>query len=168
MCGEHLVDYRARRAEPGSSPHVRGALGGTVTIIARGGIIPACAGSTRNANLSNANLWDHPRMCGEHPLFGRRWRVKQGSSPHVRGAHRTFWTSEHSCGIIPACAGSTSNVLDFRTFLWDHPRMCGEHLSVVKRLFQRLGSSPHVRGALAEPVEYAADGGIIPACAGST
>ncbi len=87
MCGEHLVDYRARRAEPGSSPHVRGALGGTVTIIARGGIIPACAGSTRNANLSNANLWDHPRMCGEHFIEQTDAPRIVGSSPHVRGAH---------------------------------------------------------------------------------
>ena len=91
---------------------------------------------------------DHPRMCGEHfvaKVFDSCWL---GSSPHVRGAL--------DGNVGPA------------TVRRDHPRMCGEHkrrdaLKVVSR-----GSSPHVRGAQTEVLCLGGDGGIIPACAGST
>ena len=51
-------------------------------------------------------------------------------------------------GIIPACAGSTLDLIDTATGNRDHPRMCGEH---------------------ATPRTDTPDStGIIPACAGST
>ena len=92
------------------------------------GIIPACAGSTRNMKPCES--------------------VARGSSPHARGAQRsvTFMLAprrdhprmrgEHHCngcghefghGIIPACAGSTQM-----------NGLAGRHV---------MGSSPHARGA---------------------
>ena len=87
-------------------------------------------------------------MCGEHLYPVSKHPELQGSSPHVRGAL--------DGNVGPA------------TVRRDHPRMCGEHkrrdaLKVVSR-----GSSPHVRGAQTEVLCLGGDGGIIPACAGST
>ena len=50
----------------------------------------------------------------------------------------------------------------------DHPRMCGEHGGVDAGDCAEQGSSPHVRGALAQVVREFVRIGIIPACAGST
>ena len=71
-------------------------------------------------------------------------------------------------GIIPACAGSTHSNRFGDFSLGDHPRMCGEHLGGVPMWMMSGGSSPHVRGARHAWSEFRADGGIIPACAGST
>ena len=46
--------------------------------------------------------------------------------------------------------------------------MCGEHHSSSSATHCKLGSSPHVRGALADVVGCGRSRGIIPACAGST
>ena len=56
----------------GSSPRMRGALGFIVADYLSGGIIPAYAGSTGKLKLGVGIIWDHPRVCGEHPLA---WRV---------------------------------------------------------------------------------------------
>ena len=109
MRGEHCNDERGR-------------------VLARG-IIPACAGSTSAMLAFDSRIWgssphargartrgagrdrrprDHPRMRGEH------------------GIHRVVVQSR--VGIIPACAGSTTVSMSWRT--------------------KRPGSSPHARGAL--------------------
>ena len=72
------------------------------------------------------------------------------------------------CGIIPACAGSTSVPIIGPPPIRDHPRMCGEHAMAVQGKPIRPGSSPHVRGALTQCVVRHDFLGIIPACAGST
>ena len=87
-------------------------------------------------------------MCGEHHRVRRCPFPQEGSSPHVRGALSLTLSARMLVGIIPACAGSTEHDLCCLVFLWDHPRMCGEH-------------------ALALQV-YEKGRGIIPACAGST
>ena len=74
-------------SNPGSSPHVRGALVEEGVLVGVHGIIPACAGSTSEGPELGGTAWDHPRMCGEH----YRQRVHYGFKK----------------GIIPACAGST-------------------------------------------------------------
>ena len=112
-----------------------------------------------------------------------------GSSPHVRGALFCLARSSFDGGIIPACAGSTGPCPASRGRIRDHPRMCGEHAMAIAEAVSVLGSSPHVRGALADakPASPKSSGssphvrgapgwrpsvidvpGIIPACAGST
>ena len=147
---------------------MRGARNSNTSLAMWLGIIPACAGSTAALRSRSVDYRDHPRMCGEHRLVERPADLEQGSSPHVRGApyhvRRTWWRR----GIIPACAGSTCRIRLLPASRRDHPRMCGEHSVFVARITLKLGSSPHVRGALQIALVNIRGQGIIPACAGST
>ena len=107
-------------------------------------------------------------MCGEHWSRLDLGALSQGSSPHVRGAHRTCTRCPAAAGIIPACAGSTRFLASRHTQARDHPRMGGEHHLSGHSGLCRPGSSPHVRGAPGLEDDYPVPNGIIPACAGST
>ena len=113
MCGEHIYAAQFEARNEGSSPHVRGAPLVCLPVAPGGGIIPACAGSTRADPGAGRGDRDHPRMCGEHNISQLPASSPQGSSPHVRGA---------PCSR--AGLDSTSG---------DHPRMCGEHQSRRRR-----------------------------------
>ena len=147
MCGEHALLHMITRTLSGSSPHVRGAHPSIVASIAVTGIIPACAGSTTRCRSCPPAIRDHPRMCGEHLRPPGRTRTVLGSSPHVRGARRGHAMSTMTAGIIPACAGSTLTGGRAMGRIWDHPRMCGEHVRMMRVTAVKWGSSPHVRGA---------------------
>ena len=151
MCGEHLDAGSEQKPCPGSSPHVRGALLRLLIAATIGGIIPACAGSTFLLTRRTGSARDHPRMCGEHKWTNTLTSRCTGSSPHVRGA--PWWPDGIPLrpGIIPACAGSTSSGYGDCSSVWDHPRMCGEHLHDAVTNACRQGSSPHVRGARFKP-----------------
>ena len=126
--GSTAVLYNAAAETLGSSPHVRGALSsgrrpstpardhprmcgehrqGPLHLLPALGIIPACAGSTRERFKAENDrkgssphvrgaleavgpdaelIGDHPRMCGEHPAVTASEVPAGGSSPHVRGA----------------------------------------------------------------------------------
>ena len=132
------------------------------------GIIPAYAGSTSRCAADGTLPRDHPRVCGEHDLFGKRqWRVK-GSSPRMRGAPGKTIVMTAWLGIIPAYAGSTTFAALVRRGSRDHPRVCGEHVTANNILNASEGSSPRMRGAPPSPPSSAAGEGIIPAYAGST
>ena len=66
VCGEHGRRIPARCSTWGSSPRVRGTLGGIKIINSHPGIIPACAGNTHRATTRHIARRDHPRVCGEH------------------------------------------------------------------------------------------------------
>ena len=168
MCGEHPNAPHSPPMLLGSSPHVRGAQTHLRRVRLRLGIIPACAGSTSFSFGGLVFPWDHPRMCGEHDLLSFLTATFSGSSPHVRGAHHARNATVNQPGIIPACAGSTMRYSACAPLVRDHPRMCGEHLSHESRADERLGSSPHVRGARLRGGGLSSISGIIPACAGST
>ena len=107
MRGEH--DYYSSLSDTteGSSPHARGAPRRPGPQGVRGGIIPACAGSTAKDVWKAGQEGDHPRMRGEHSGESPAWGMSQGSSPHARGARRLRRRGARRAGIIPACAGST-------------------------------------------------------------
>ena len=86
-------------------------------------------------------------MCGEHRCYDRPVCSREGSSPHVRGAHEIAGGYCLVLGIIPACAGSTYSQMLNIALSRDHPRMCGEHVVDGACLALVSGSSPHVRGA---------------------
>ena len=107
MCGEHYFGDTLDSAVWGSSPHVRGARFSSVVLWDLAGIIPACAGSTTCVSWREYWPRDHPRMCGEHFQHYDVPLEPEGSSPHVRGAHRLMVPTPVRSWIIPACAGST-------------------------------------------------------------
>ena len=70
--------------------------------------------------------------------------------------------------ITPACAGKrwAESVQAFR--LEDHPRVCGEKLTMQRKRRMRLGSPPRVRGKDHHHLMTAARERITPACAGKS
>ena len=168
MRGEHPFPPVRAALRWGSSPHARGALDALHMASLKGGIIPACAGSTDCADTKGARRKDHPRMRGEHRACQKLRRLSWGSSPHARGAPEITSTTRVIAGIIPACAGSTFYKREQLFQLGDHPRMRGEHSCIISVSAGRWGSSPHARGARLRGMIKLLKGGIIPACAGST
>ena len=71
------------------------------------GIIPAYAGSTSLARGGFGRPADHPRIRGEHIRGMSVKELKQGSSPHTRGAPPRRLDVHVRKRIIPAYAGST-------------------------------------------------------------
>ena len=168
MRGEHGHAPEVGDKFEGSSPHARGARPCTILVSNLIRIIPACAGSTKPEARSFFSWGDHPRMRGEHATSRLHPRTVVGSSPHARGAHFESYAATASSRIIPACAGSTKALPSFWTSCPDHPRMRGEHLSILWQTPGSPGSSPHARGARVHGFNNAIRRGIIPACAGST
>ncbi len=65
-CGEHRSGALRLVKRMGSSPRMRGTLGGCASDDRLRGIIPAHAGNTSKGRESPAAPGDHPRACGEH------------------------------------------------------------------------------------------------------
>ena len=107
-------------------------------------------------------------MRGEHRRPGSDHGLAGGSSPHARGAPHAMIANRRFVRIIPACAGSTHLRRGSHRQSWDHPRMRGEHITVVMSGMRVSGSSPHARGAQSADKLVVENQGIIPACAGST
>ena len=112
------------------------------------GIIPAYAGNTA-----------HPRRPGHHD---------RGSSPRMRGTHAFGNGRLDLPGIIPAYAGNTCRPYRRAQYTWDHPRVCGEHMTGFAQGLNTGGSSPRMRGTQATGVVHDRAFGIIPAYAGNT
>ena len=91
-----------------------------------------------------------------------------GSSPRMRGTHDGMYEYRCHLGIIPAYAGNTESWCMWFRPAGDHPRVCGEHIYVTNPDLLDSGSSPRMRGTLAEEAKVQALNGIIPAYAGNT
>ena len=168
MRGVHIMASIRSISIQGSSPHARGPLVYLPIVGGDLGIIPACAGSTRLGSGCPGRHRDHPRMRGVHffvpsPLF-----LVIGSSPHARGPPVDGGGYEGRIGIIPACAGSTSDSAARVPHDQDHPRMRGVHIKPRPPAIRLRGSSPHARGPHRGGKDRSLCQGIIPACAGST
>ena len=111
VCGENENRDRRRLTLYGSSPRVRGKQAHVTMRFSNEGLIPACAGKTCPPPPRAYQSPAHPRVCGENPSPTCRPQHPRGSSPRVRGKRnqRIKVKSEH--GLIPACAGKTSQVL---------------------------------------------------------
>ncbi len=168
MRGEHRSPPRSVLRSLGSSPHARGAPGRCDRGGRHGGLIPACAGSTRPHPRCSTSARAHPRMRGEHSSAFGVAPMLGGSSPHARGARRQARGGSVLQRLIPACAGSTPRPRCTRLPRSAHPRMRGEHSPWALPLAWICGSSPHARGAQVLDVPDGVLVGLIPACAGST
>ena len=132
------------------------------------GIIPAYAGNTPLLVVTPTEPWDHPRVCGEHDRCRRDKCVQRGSSPRMRGTRfgRAGRYARH--GIIPAYAGNTQHASPRLTYPGDHPRVCGEHVPLLRLVLLMRGSSTRMRGTPNHSRSGVAQRGIIPAYAGNT
>ena len=146
MRGEHDHHPKHRSGHVGSSPHARGTRRHQYQCQRQPGIIPACAGNTASHTPTSRRRWDHPRMRGEHCCTWASIPAMTGSSPHARGTPFIRSYSASSTGIIPACAGNTSQRDRGPDTGRDHPRMRGEHPYGAMSRTSGKGSSPHARG----------------------
>ena len=145
--GEHGLCNLGPEAEPGSSPHTRGAQGQIHLNSTGDRIIPAYAGSTDPEWRPGRGRADHPRIRGEHTYANMEQESILGSSPHTRGARLGRRHPPAQDGIIPAYAGSTRRKYHRSRHPADHPRIRGEHCPWRKPKALHFGSSPHTRGA---------------------
>ncbi len=125
--GEHEEVTPFSLVTAGSSPLTRGAPNTRCEIVASTRLIPAHAGSTRDA--LHRPLWQgaHPRSRGEHSGLLVAHLVLSGSSPLTRGARFRTLLDLTSAGLIPAHAGSTRVRRPVVRRLGAHPRSRGEH-----------------------------------------
>ena len=151
-------------------------------------IIPALAGNTSPAGAHHPHPRDHPRACGEHSICCCASLIVVGSSPRLRGTRKREVAAWRGVGIIPALAGNTLRVLTSSVSTGiipalagntharfvrpyrrrDHPRACGEHVTVPQDAILTAGSSPRLRGTRPRLWLRCRRGGIIPALAGNT
>ena len=70
--------------------------------------------------------------------------------------------------ITPAYAGKTCRDYTLCCRHRDHPRVCGENLDIMSKVFEIEGSPPRMRGKLANLVAVIGGMRITPAYAGKT
>ena len=168
VCGEHRALKLDQANFKGSSPRMRGTLGGAFALLLEVGIIPAYAGNTISITEYGKQLRDHPRVCGEHLRRTRLATTLSGSSPRMRGTLDGTTVQHLVPGIIPAYAGNTDALTEREVVGRDHPRVCGEHSARVSATRWAAGSSPRMRGTLLGIEDKYGVQGIIPAYAGNT
>ena len=130
----------------GSPPPVRGKVECPICGSTEEGITPACAGKRELVNASQRRSEDHPRLCGEKCNIQNGRCNDTGSPPPVRGKAVRLTLFPPASGITPACAGKRSNEEEMVSGNEDHPRLCGEKLTVFINNINSSGSPPPVRG----------------------
>ena len=130
----------------GSSPHLRGNLGGQPLGQRLRRVIPAPAGEPRSGAPRRSLSEGHPRTCGGTMRDTGGDVNARGSSPHLRGNLLADEIKIQSPGVIPAPAGEP-RTRDTGTPLREgHPRTCGGTSNLVELTEDARGSSPHLRG----------------------
>ena len=152
----------------GSSPRVRGKQLSLRDVICTQRIIPASAGQTCTCRPQSGSRTDHPRECGANAGGSGGGGPRSGSSPRVRGKHRGKPVLGRQRRIIPASAGQTRRDAGAGAVRADHPRECGANNGIAHEHRVCAGSSPRVRGKLADAIRAVFFGRIIPASAGQT
>ena len=148
VCGEQTSDATTGSPDDGSSPRVRGTVPSADPPPARRRFIPACAGNSPRPFAARHFLPVHPRVCGEQSRVSFMYAV----IPR----------------FIPACAGNRLIASIIQNIISVHPRVCGEQESSRRAPISSSGSSPRVRGTVAQKaVTYILDR-FIPACAGNS
>ena len=96
------------------------------------------------------------------------WVSDSGSPPQVRGKQIYDRLITMEDRITPAGAGKTRSRCRQKYRGQDHPRRCGENVSLVPFCMRYLGSPPQVRGKPAAALWVHELSGITPAGAGKT
>ena len=189
VCGEHTGEVRLSFAHLGSSPRMRGtprirhATDGFAGLIptyagnthystetpdTRGGLIPTYAGNTCMRESHPRTSRAHPHVCGEHPQPSPGRGLGGGSSPRMRGTQKFLTQNPAGRGLIPTYAGNTGQRIEWFSFTWAHPHVCGEHPVWGAGVKASPGSSPRMRGTHTLTHGYDQRQGLIPTYAGNT
>ena len=107
-------------------------------------------------------------MCGEEVSNLAGQVLSEGSPPRVRGRGVCIILCHVNPGITPACAGKSLFPFVRRHGEEDHPRVCGEELSLKSCWGASTGSPPRVRGRAGLLGHDDKPDGITPACAGKS
>ena len=107
VCGEYKMAAAPVNRAWGSPPRVRGIRRKCPPCCLCPRITPACAGNTSPCRMSICVHRDHPRVCGEYPVFDAFECHIKGSPPRVRGIRYSITQYRRVLGITPACAGNT-------------------------------------------------------------
>ena len=147
---------------------MRGKLYRPAQAVSGARITPAGAGKTYRVYVNLQKEEDHPRRCGENKWRIHKDKVVPGSPPQVRGKQINSFVNVIVLRITPAGAGKTFRSRYIGLRKEDHPRRCGENLSlsIVRR--RKQGSPPQVRGKQDNPPTVLSEARITPAGAGKT
>ena len=133
VCGNHKSGLSAVHPRPGSPPRVREPHERSILRKYEQRITPACAGTTPSRRTARKTCWDHPRVCGNHQIWGRQPYLLRGSPPRVREPQVRPEVAFDYLGITPACAGTTNRGHSTDRGHEDHPRVCGNHARISER-----------------------------------
>ena len=95
------------------------------------GITPARAGNSATQSHKPAANQDHPRACGEQRTRAAKRGLGWGSPPRVRGTGWLPKGCQTGMLITPARAGNRPNFQASAVWFTDHPRACGEQISMI-------------------------------------
>ena len=167
-CGENPPFEFLLGGGAGSSPRMRGKRGGEGVGHRGFRLIPAHAGKTWLLRAARSHFRAHPRACGENMRSRVQLACFPGSSPRMRGKLELSVDLTLHDRLIPAHAGKTSSRSRRFRRRRAHPRACGENLSLSLGFGFRAGSSPRMRGKLADLADPPVEVRLIPAHAGKT
>ena len=105
-------------------------------------ITPAHAGKRCLSVPLQGQSQDHPRACGEKPPVGVPERRITGSPPRMRGKVDFCILGRIVNGITPAHAGKSEGAGSVHGAFQDHPRACGEKISVPTPTEELPGITP--------------------------
>ena len=166
VCGEKAVEMHRAVFMQGSPPRVRGEGCHQPAGRTGRGITPACAGRRSKRNTAKLARQDHPRVCGEKSRRAGGADECRGSPPRVRGEAKSTCRDARGIRITPACAGRSASSFSTSSPQGDHPRVCGEKVTVKFLWTMGRGSPPRVRGEDSKRLPRVQPTGITPACAG--
>ena len=146
LCGEKQALRALQQCLEGSPPPMRGKVLLYVVLQIWDRITPAYAGKRQSSFYAWYTGGDHPRLCGEKYRGGRTTSKNMGSPPPMRGKADVVNAFNTGGRITPAYAGKRiENPIPMKIFK-DHPRLCGEKISVSRSPISLSGSPPPMRG----------------------
>ena len=129
---------------------------------------PAYAGKTLVSILITAQIWKHPRVCGEDQCGYSASSHAPETPPRMRGRPQHQTAVYPRRRNTPAYAGKTSRQPRALTQGRKHPRVCGEDAGAYIDLVSGEETPPRMRGRLIISTAMAVVSGNTPAYAGKT
>ncbi len=166
-CGERSPSSTPASDRLGSSPRVRGTLGGARSADRDMRFIPARAGNAPSDSTRPRRPAVHPRACGERSVRTGGCHLQPGSSPRVRGTQAPAVIPNPAKRFIPARAGNAPHTTPRPSPAPVHPRACGERFCSRQAWSISFGSSPRVRGTQVLACDRPIRPRFIPARAGN-